>query len=33
MNYDPNSNMVGGFSDNDGTIDFYLRVKLINFQR
>ena len=26
MNYDPNLNMVGGFSDNDGTIDFYLRV-------
>ena len=26
MDYDPNSNMVGGFSDNDGTIDFYLRV-------
>ena len=26
MNFDPNSNMVGGFSDNDGTIDFYLRI-------
>jgi SAM-dependent methyltransferase len=26
MDYDPNSNMVGGFSDNDGTIDFYLRI-------
>lgn len=24
--FDPSSNMVGGFTDNDGTIDFYLRI-------
>ena len=24
--YDPHSNLVGGFSVNDGTMDFYLRV-------
>lgn len=26
MSYDPYSKMAGGFSQNDGTIDFYLRV-------
>lgn len=26
MQYDPSSNYVGGFTDNDGTIDFYLRI-------
>ena len=26
MTYDPNSNLVGGFSDTDGTINFYLRI-------
>lgn len=26
MTYDPHQAMVGGFSDNDGTIDFYLRI-------
>ena len=31
MNFDPSINMVGNFTDNDGTIDFYLRVNsLIN---
>lgn len=24
--YDPQANMIGGFSENDGTIDFYLRI-------
>ena len=27
MRFDPSENMVGGFTNNDGTIDFYLRVK------
>ena len=27
MIYDPYENLVGGFSPNDGTIDFYLRIK------
>lgn len=26
MTYKPSDNMVGGFTDNDGTIDFYLRI-------
>lgn len=26
MRYKPCANMVGGFSENDGTIDFYLRI-------
>jgi SAM-dependent methyltransferase len=26
MAFDPSLNMIGGFSNNDGTIDFYLRV-------
>jgi ubiquinone/menaquinone biosynthesis C-methylase UbiE len=26
MSFEPTSNMVGGFTDNDGTIDFYLRI-------
>ncbi|MEL6870926.1 MAG: methyltransferase domain-containing protein [Pseudomonadota bacterium] len=26
MVFDPASNMIGGFTDNDGTIDFYLRI-------
>ena len=26
MKYDPNANLVGGFSDTDGTINFYLRI-------
>ena len=26
MTYDPYRNLVGGFSQNDGTVDFYLRV-------
>lgn len=26
MKYDPAAKMIGGFTDNDGTIDFYLRV-------
>ena len=26
MKFNPFENMVGGFSDNDGTIDFYLRI-------
>lgn len=26
MGYDPNSNKIGGFSDTDGTILFYLRI-------
>ena len=31
MSFNPSKNMVGGFTDNDGTIDFYLRVNsLIN---
>lgn len=31
MSYDPSENMVGRFTDNDGTIDFYLRINsLIN---
>ena len=29
MTYDPNRNLVGGFSPNDGTIDFYLRINSI----
>lgn len=27
MNYSPDQNRLGGFSENDGTIDFYLRIK------
>jgi len=27
MQYDPNANKVGDFSDTDGTINFYLRIK------
>tara|TARA_B100001063_G_scaffold16042_1_gene12368 strand:- start:690 stop:1409 length:720 start_codon:yes stop_codon:yes gene_type:complete len=31
MKYDPQEKMLGGFSENDGTIDFYLRINsLIN---
>ena len=31
MSYKPSDNMVGGFTENDGTIDFYLRINsLIN---
>lgn len=26
MSFEASSKMVGGFTDNDGTIDFYLRV-------
>ena len=26
MSYNPYENLVGGFSTNDGTIDFYLRI-------
>jgi hypothetical protein len=29
MKYNPNSKFVGGFTNNDGTIDFYLRVKAL----
>ena len=29
MLFDPYKNMVGGFSPNDGTIGFYLRVNSI----
>jgi SAM-dependent methyltransferase len=29
MKYNPSENMVGGFTDNDGTIDFYLRINSI----
>ena len=27
MEFDPHAHMVGGFSVNDGTIDFYLRIR------
>ena len=29
MKYDPTKNFIGGFSDNDGTIDLYLRVNFL----
>lgn len=33
MGYDPQENMVGGFSDNDGSVDFYLRINSLLSQK
>ena len=29
LNFNPNKNKIGGFSENDGTIDFYSRIRTL----